>query len=118
MDNDINYDIKKPCEGCPFRKESAKGWLGDYTPEQIIEHINQEIPFLCHIHIENTTGYDGKDWLEKAIESGEAQHCAGALIFAKKSCKLPRDQKHSAAVKSIQLSDILWPPHEFIKHHT
>lgn len=113
----IQYDIRQPCAGCPFRATALKGWLGQYSPHEVIDTIRNEAPFLCHVHIENTTGYHGDDWLERAIDAGTAQHCAGALIFAKKMCKIPRDPVHAAAVRSIEPVEILWPPTVFLIHH-
>lgn len=117
----MKYDLKSPCAGCPFRENAAAGWLGDYTPEEVIEHIQREIPFLCHVHVENTTGYhddseDG-DWRDR-LDEENAQHCAGALIMARKLCKLPRDPDHNAAVRGVDaLQPILFPPDRFIRHH-
>lgn len=36
--------IKKPCRDCPFRKDTAQGWLGK---ERMIEILNSE-SFVCH----------------------------------------------------------------------
>lgn len=35
---------KKPCKGCPFRKDCTKGWLGR---ERVTEIVNSD-NFLCH----------------------------------------------------------------------
>lgn len=74
----MNFDMKKPCSTCPFRKESTMrltrgrvkeitgaimGWPGE--------------TFQCH----NTVDYEQE---HHGMEKG-AQHCAGALIFALKN---------------------------------
>lgn len=111
----IKYDIKTPCQQCPFRKLSLPGYLGSYTPETVIQHLNFEIPFLCHTHVEKTVGYEDPKWDEKV----EPQHCAGALIFTRNMCKLPRDAKHAAAVRDVKdCPEVFENIPDFMKHHS
>jgi len=37
-------NVKKPCNNCPFRKDTLKGWLGK---NRITEILNQS-SFVCH----------------------------------------------------------------------
>lgn len=37
-------NAKKPCKGCPFRKDSSKGWLGKERMAEILEARS----FVCH----------------------------------------------------------------------
>jgi hypothetical protein len=113
----MKFDYKSPCSACPFRTNSLKGWLGNYTPEGVIVAIQHDQPFFCHKHVEETIGYDDPEWREKALE--DAQHCAGALIFANKLCKLSRIPEVAAAQRNVDKDQkILFPPSEFVKHHT
>ena len=112
----FQFDLKQPCGVCPFRRDSAAGYLGSYTPESVLSDIRYEVPFLCHQQVAAEVGYED-DWLERAEQAG-ASHCAGSLIYARKSCKLPRDAAHAAAVAAIDSSqDILFPASEFLAHH-
>lgn len=78
--------------------------------------MQREIPFLCHIQIEEGPGYEDKNWQDWAEEN--AQHCAGALIMQAKMCKLPRDEEHAEAVRNIdKRQEILFPPQAFIDYH-
>lgn len=86
------FDRIVMCKVCPFRKKSAAGWLGDYTPKEVIAAVQNEQPFMCH----NEIDYDDPEWEEKLEDK---PHCAGALQMAKVLCKLPRDPRHSAAVR-------------------
>lgn len=113
----MKFDLKKPCAACPFRKNAVPSWLGSYTPQGVVDSIKADQPFFCHHDVENNIGYDDPDWLEKAQDS--AQHCAGALIFARKMCKLSRDPEIAEAQKAIDpKQDILFPPEEFVRYHS
>jgi hypothetical protein len=37
-------NIKKPCSGCPFRKDTKKGWLGE---QRMTELLSNDC-FVCH----------------------------------------------------------------------
>lgn len=37
-------NCKKPCSGCPFRKDSLQGWLGNKRAKEIVESDT----FTCH----------------------------------------------------------------------
>lgn len=107
------------CSQCPFRINAPAGWLGDYTAEDIIKIIQMEEPFYCHKQVEEHSpdGYDDPEWQEWAEEN--ADQCVGSLIMAKRMCKLPRDRKHSEAVKAVDATQpILFPPQVFVAHHT
>lgn len=114
----MQSNLTRPCVACPFRTNSLKGWLGDYTPDQIMDDLRNETPFLCHKHIEDNCpdGYDG-EWREWAEEHGEV--CAGASIFQRKMCKLPRDPELAAAIRKVDISQpILFPRDVFVCHHS
>ena len=103
------YNCKRMCSGCPFRLDSAPGWLGgEYTPEMIMDHLRREIPFLCHTKID----YTDPNWREH-----DAEHCVGSLIMMRRMAKLPRDPEASEAVNNITVRKILFPPQVFIDHH-
>jgi len=36
--------VKKPCAGCPFRKDTVKGWLG----KERMQGILKQESFVCH----------------------------------------------------------------------
>lgn len=129
----VQYNRRNPCEACPFRENAAPGWLGDYSPEEVIDAIRHETPFPCHKEVEDlpfsgqadvdvaemqahANGYDMEDW---RMHLDNINHCAGALIMAKKMSKLPREEKHKQAVKDAPADfPILFPPQKFIDYHT
>lgn len=72
--------MKKPCAvqcpECPFRHPSLPTYLGDYTPESVINSLWRNIPFFCHTKI----NYSDPNWLKKAEKNGRL--CLGGLKFA------------------------------------
>ncbi len=104
---------KKPCNECPFRKDSMAGWLAEYTPEQLHGIVMNELPFPCHM-----THEEDLDWSEAGKE--DTPLCAGALMYMKKSAKKPRRNDLALLVEQIDRKDcdnILSVP-EFFNHHS
>ena len=102
----------KPCKECPFRVNSAPGWIGPYeTPQDLLELIQYERPFPCHL----TMGSD-----EDNGKAMEEILCKGSVLYMRKMGKLPRSADLYRAVKAANgedLSNILSLP-DFISHHT
>ncbi len=103
---------KKSCNECPFTKTSLKGWLADYTAQELHNIVMNENPFPCHLTHNNNIGWH---------EAGTEQYplCMGALKYMKKACKLPRNIELAKIIKAIpynELDNILSVP-EFFKHH-
>ena len=102
-------NLKKPCDECPFRKKSLKGWLGGETPQSTLDFVNGEADFACH--------------KTRHKEESAMSRCKGFLMFTRKMCKIPKYNKDlQTAVmkidfKSPQLDEILTRI-EFIPHHT
>lgn len=40
--------IKTPCVECPFRRDSASGYLGGYTPEMYLDAVKSPASLACH----------------------------------------------------------------------
>lgn len=76
----MNYNLKSPCEDCPFRKDRPFP-LNRGRSREIHRGIsNDGFGFACH----KTTTELGRD-----SDHPKAEHCAGALILAEK-----REQPH------------------------
>ncbi len=102
---------KTACRYCPWRRDSARGWLGNSTPEDFLAQCLSEEHMPCHISID----YDDLNWRDVLEES---PHCAGSLIFMKNSCKMPRDPKLSEMHKEVTTSEEIFSfGPEFLKHH-
>lgn len=105
---------KTPCNDCPFRKNSLAGWLGEYSAQDLHMLVMSERPFPCHM----THADEDLDWDEAGTK--ENPLCAGALLFMKKSAKMPRDPELAKILKSFDYSgcDNILSVTEFYKHHT
>jgi len=60
---------QKPCQDCPFKRDSIKGWLGIMTPDEWVMCAHGVTQIDCHVHY--------------------GAQCAGAAIYRKNVCKLP-----------------------------
>ena len=105
---------KVPCNECPFRKDSMRGWLAGYTPQELHSIVMNEVGFPCHMtHTEEDLEWE---------DAGTDEHplCAGALRYMKKGAKRPRNPELLKLVLAVDIKDcedILSVP-EFIQHHT
>lgn len=101
-----------PCNGCPWRRESAPGWLGADTPEGFLATTMAEVHMPCHVVV----NYERADWREQAET---APFCAGALIFLRNTCKLPNDPTLRSARGSVQPDHKTVFSHgqQFLDHH-
>lgn len=101
----------KPCKECPWRKNSAPGWLGASTPEQFLAQAESEIKMPCHCAV----NYEREDWETQALH---APRCAGHAVYLKNRCKLPRNRELSAFVNSVEPSaEVFTRPEQFLSHH-
>lgn len=102
----MKYNLKSPCDECPFRKDSLPGWLGGNTALQTFRHVTNEGDFACH-----------KTRHKKSILMSR---CFGSLLFLRKIGKLPKyDVKLSEAISVLNIKHIgnILSLHEFFKHH-
>lgn len=108
----------KPCRDCPWRRNAVPGWLGssvdaeqDFVANALADVSDEPLP--CH----STINYDDPDW--KASQYPDAALCAGALIFARNTAKLPRDPAKADAVLSVQADHdrVFSSAEQFLDHH-
>ena len=66
----MNYNLKKPCENCPFRSDK----LFPLHPERIEEIAYGNGEFACH----KTVDYSGDGG---GVVKEKSEHCAGLLIM-------------------------------------
>ncbi|MEE8263233.1 MAG: hypothetical protein V3R83_12295 [Gammaproteobacteria bacterium] len=108
---------KNACSECPFRRNSAPGYLGSasHDPEGFLHpHWHGERKLPCHMEI---------DWevsdLDKEIAVESANHCLGYLTLMRNACKLPRDAEAKKLLSSVDRnsSDFFSFPQEFYLHH-
>jgi hypothetical protein len=100
-----------PCKECPWRKNSAPGWLGASTPEQFIAQAEAGIKMPCHCAV----NYERADWKE---QSETAPRCAGHAIYLRNRCKMPIEPGLAAFVRTVEPSPAVFTrPEQFLSHH-
>lgn len=110
----MNFNLRKPCKGCPFRTDCLKGWLGAKRAAGIAASILEEDKtFPCH----KTTSANGF--------SGQQSHCSGALILLEKA----EETNGNFLLRLAQMAGLYDPakldltapvfdsPEAFIRHH-
>lgn len=107
--------MKSPCKECPFRKNSAPGWLGAGTgnPLKFLQ-IMETIPIPCHSTIAE------EDWEDERLVKamGWSHTCIGSLQFMRNTCKLPYDTKYAAIRNAEKTNSEVFEIHQdFIDHH-
>lgn len=98
-----------PCKECPFKKGSLQGWLGPWPDSGTLHrHIMGEQDFACHM----TTGTDDSDDMPEG-----ARRCAGAIMYATKSCKKFVDPVLKREQERLAPTDEIMDLFEFREHH-
>lgn len=80
----MRFELKRPCDNCPFRRE---GGVRHLAPERVAQIAGamldgQGATFACH---KTTIDVEDDDGVEHRAAGPRSQHCAGALIFAEKN---------------------------------
>lgn len=114
------FNFKKPCNNCPFLKESLHGWLGKERSTEISETIVSGVgTFSCHKTTGVTTGVE--------VPQRNQTHCFGALQMLRNMDRLENgfiyqmvDRLLGAKFDHIVVdtSKVFENDIEFIKHHS
>lgn len=85
-----------PCSECPWRRNSAPGWLGsEQTPEEWVRTAHRDDTVECHVHAPSL--------------------CAGIAIYRTNVAKQLRDV--SVPRLPGDKVSVFATPAEFIRHH-
>lgn len=120
----MKHNLKKPCNDCPFRRESQPGWLGNANPEwfvssaladEMTDESNRDVYAApCH----KTIDYSDVDWTNGL---SDAEVCVGSFVFYRNvdQFKLPRQPERSELVVLVKPDhdDVFSTVEEFINHH-
>lgn len=74
----MRFDLKGPCSGCPFRTDGGVRHLGRKRAIEITESLCEGATFPCH----KTTNEDDKG---KRIINPSEQMCGGAMVLLEKT---------------------------------
>ena len=98
----------RTCGECPWRRESAPGWLGPFTVDQWLGIAHGEAPIACHETIQG----DDDDW-----DNGTIRQCAGAAQYRRNVAKRPLDPEVAVA-DEVDTVRVFGRPTEFREHHS
>jgi len=106
---------KTACRECPFRRESAPGYLGasSHDPHGYLDqHWHGFVRLPCHMKI----NWEASDTLRQTLS---APLCQGFLILCKNACKLPLNREIALAVVDTEPNqkDIFVNAYQFYQHH-
>lgn len=93
-----------PCDDCPWRRESLKGWLGPMSKDEWVALAHSDEKIACHQTIEVD-----EEWTEKV------KQCRGVATYRANIAKSPRDP--SVAVGPVDRDKVFSNPMEFKAHH-
>jgi hypothetical protein len=105
---------KKPCNECPFRKQSAPGYLGEtsYNPTTFLLSIEHD-PIPCHLAV---------DWDDDDSNPDDHRYeipCIGGLQFLRNTAKMPRNPEYCTLRNQVQLNnEVFQTRQQFIDHHS
>lgn len=109
--------LKNPCNACPFRKNSAPGWLGPWDATDLHHFVMNEGDFACHLTIPE------KETAPALVEEITTR-CAGSVLYLGKNCKSPRHEAVAAVLNKAKADpeyrtrlDNILNLREFINHH-
>ncbi len=114
----MNFNLKKPCKTCPFRKDCPKKWLGKERASEVANYAFEDKTFSCH----KTTGVE--TGTEKPIQ--EHSQCAGAMLLLEKEQGIDSNMMFRLATHifgfnpdSLQGYELVFDTREeMIKHHS
>lgn len=97
--------LDKPCNECPWRRDSIPTFLGPHDAEQWVEIAHSDSPIACH----KTIRHSDEMWHD------DTKQCAGAAIYRANVGKSPRIRE--VAVGIANREDVFAAPTEFVQHH-
>lgn len=110
----MKFNLKKPCKGCPFRRDCLPGWLGEERAEEIATSIladNKTFP--CHETTDATLG--------KFVPLRDTSHCAGALalveLTGEPNAMIQIAERLGLWDGKVDTAGVFESAAEFIEHH-
>jgi len=101
---------KRPCSECPWRRESAAGWLGPMGPLDWLRAADGELAIACHKTIKTEDGESVGNW-----DDPDILQCKGVAVFRANTCKEPRDPE--IVTGPVDREDVFANKQEFYDHH-
>ncbi|CAB4951936.1 unannotated protein [freshwater metagenome] len=104
--SDLPEPTKKPCNECPWRRNSEPGFFGPQIPEEFAAPALSGDMIICH----KTVKVEGRDFGQPGL-----RQCAGAATFRANIGRRPRDPDVSFGEPDPD--GIFATTGEFLDHH-
>lgn len=107
----MNFDLKRPCANCPFKKKGAIE-LRPGRVEGIIDDLTNDdtIHFMCHKTVYNrkTGGHheEDEDGESTYIASGNESQCTGSMIYLLKAGAPNVSMRLAAALGMLDFDEL------------
>lgn len=95
---------ERPCNECPWRRDSTPGHLGPHSAEEWVAAAHGEGAIACHLTITDS------NWTDEGM-----RQCAGAATFRANVLKVPRNP--TIAVAKVDKERVFGWNDEFMEHH-
>jgi hypothetical protein len=77
----MRFDLKEPCENCPFRSDATRITFSCRERAEEIEESAYRNGFPCHKTAVDTSDDDPENGGYVFRSNGKTQHCIGALMM-------------------------------------
>jgi hypothetical protein len=103
----------RPCERCPFRRDSLPGYIGGAHPDYFQRMAMSEVRMPCHLHLADGVDYSAAQ--VPGTREHSAPQCAGRAVYWRNVVKVPRDR--TLITLAADHSAVFSSPREFLAHH-
>jgi hypothetical protein len=87
----MHQALPNPCDDCPFRKNSLRGWLGPWHPQELSRHVMSN-DYACHQTQNDPSDYEDMD-LDEPLPASviedliqyDAHQCRGSVLYREKN---------------------------------
>jgi hypothetical protein len=94
---------QRPCRECPWRKNSAAGWLGPYSAPEWVMLAHSDEPVACHMTIE-----------VDQVWTSRTQQCAGAAAYR---AAVGKRSRYEDVATGPARADCFASRQDFLSHH-
>ena len=120
----MKFELKKPCEHCPFRTDLEPYLSGTERAQEIVEGLDRGV-FPCHKTVDHEAQAAIDEWDDghepEYMMDENNQFCAGALIMLEK-CERPGQMMRIAErlgsydrTKLVMDSPVFDTPEDFVR---
>jgi hypothetical protein len=116
-DKSMKPPVKVPCVECPLRRDSAKGYLGGYSPEMYLDILHSPASIACH----SSKGFHTREIEKQSFCTGVAAYRANvghiASVQLENGFRIPTEAHNATKIIGSDPETFFATPEEFFWHH-